>query len=209
MKNTIKFILWLFIGVTIAGSLTAHPVIWKNGRVTQFDNHKIISNLNVHFSLNNRWSVGILGTRFNQLDETFMQVQSNFLLQRWNMPHSQANIYLLGSYGFSLNQNNQDLLRIGFQSDWEDQRWYTMVKFLHFGAQQSQSLLNARVGIAPYIGEFNDLHTWLMLQVDRHELKNKVTWSAMPLIRLFKHQWLVEFGTNFDDNHLVTVMIHY
>ena len=57
----------------------------------------------------------------------------------------------------------------------------------------------ARVGWAPYEGDTGDLHTWLMVEVDRREHLEEAT-TVTPLIRFFKGQALLEVGYNLSDS---------
>ena len=67
------------------------------------------------------------------------------------------------------------------------------------------------MGITPYIGEFGDLHTWLMLQVEHHpeeELESEQL-IITPLVRLFKGAYLTEFGINSNGNAMVNLIIRF
>jgi len=55
-----------------------------------------------------------------------------------------------------------------------------------------ESQHTGRVGIAPYIGDYGDLHTWLMLQV---EVMGQDT-AIVPVIRWFISLYLVELGVH-------------
>ena len=51
----------------------------------------------------------------------------------------------------------------------------------------------ARVGYAPYKGNYGDLHTWIMLQVENmSKTRNKIIYT--PLLRIFKGDYLAEAG---------------
>jgi hypothetical protein len=56
------------------------------------------------------------------------------------------------------------------------------------------------LGIAPYLGEYGDLHTWLMVKAKKNSIDND--WSVYPMLKLFKGDFLVEIGyskkTNVD-----------
>ena len=57
----------------------------------------------------------------------------------------------------------------------------------------------ARIGLAPYIGNYGDFHTWIMLQVENmSRAKNKIVFT--PMLRVFKGDYLAEAGlTNYKD----------
>lgn len=52
---------------------------------------------------------------------------------------------------------------------------------------------SGRVGVAPYIGDFGDLHTWLMLEV-QHDPETEEPVTVTPLVCFFRGVQLVELG---------------
>ena len=87
--------------------------------------------------------------------------------------------------------------------DWENRRYFTSYenRFFYGGDIDSFADHTARIGVAPYIGDYGDLHTWLMLQVD-YDAGQADTFSATPLIRFFKGPTMIEAGYNLDDGIL-------
>ena len=57
-----------------------------------------------------------------------------------------------------------------------------------------------QLGFAPYVGDYNDLHTWIMLKTKKNTLTNKA--STYPELKFFKGNALMKFGyganTNWD-----------
>ena len=50
-----------------------------------------------------------------------------------------------------------------------------------------------KLGVAPYLGEYNDLHTWIMVKTKKDTIKNN--WETYPIIKFFKGDYLLEVGT--------------
>ena len=67
---------------------------------------------------------------------------------------------------------------------------------------------SARVGWAPYEGDYGDLHTWLMLEVS-HLPENKDNFEITPMVRLFKDVHLLEAGMNTKGEILFNYVIRY
>ena len=67
---------------------------------------------------------------------------------------------------------------------------------------------SARVGWAPYEGDYGDLHTWLMVQVD-HIPEADDTITVTPLIRLFKNVHLFEAGINNQGDFKLNYILRY
>jgi hypothetical protein len=66
-------------------------------------------------------------------------------------------------------------------------------RYTQFGNIDDFFQQSARVGWAPYEGDYGDLHTWLMVQVD-HMPEADHPVSVTPLVRLFKDVHLFEAG---------------
>ena len=98
----------------------------------------------------------------------------------------------------------------GLAADWEDRRYFVSYenRYTEAGDVDDFYMQSARIGVAPYIGEYGDLHTWLMLQVEhRPEADEAVT--VTPIVRLFKDVHLVEAGMNNQGSLLFNYVIRY
>ena len=69
-------------------------------------------------------------------------------------------------------------------------------------------LQSARLGIAPYIGDYGDLHTWLMVEL-WHIPDNDDQFTLTPLVRFFKDVHLVEVGISTDGDLLFNWIIRF
>ena len=61
---------------------------------------------------------------------------------------------------------------------------------------------SARVGVAPYIGDFGDLHTWFMLQVDNQPDMDEPL-RTTPLVRFFYNVQLIEIGYTVETEEIL------
>ena len=186
----------------------ARPVSYPGGvtimQMTDVDAHS----LHLHQSPTARYSLGYRGIYWRDTDVQFHGVQLNQLVKRWNKPASQANIYLKSGIGLMVDDTQDMAAFTGFSADWEDRRYFTYYEARFFAAESMDGAFTqkARVGIAPYIGDYGDLHTWLMLQVDHdHEKDDPITLT--PLIRLFKSEYLAEIGLNEDGKVLFNFIV--
>ena len=94
----------------------------------------------------------------------------------------------------------------GVSADWETRRVFVMgeAKAAQIGDKADMEVAG-RLGFAPYVGDYGDLHLWLMLQV-----QNKPT-ATEPLVtttmaRLFWDVNLVEIGWQVETE---TVMFNW
>ena len=75
------------------------------------------------------------------------------------------------------------------------------------GIEQS-AWQRARVGFAPYLGNYEDINTWLMLQVDNHPAKPDNT-VITPLLRFFYKTTLVEAGYSSNEKLLFNWILQF
>lgn len=211
MKN-ILFI----VCMTLAVSVIARPVSYPGGFTFMQMNDMDMSSIHIHYSPSIHYSIGYRGENWRDQEWQFHGIQLNYLLKRWNRPASQANFYFKSAAGIAHSDqadSNDSTEFAGFSGlaiDWEDRRYFTSYEnrytesgdIGHFFSQK------ARVGIAPYIGDYGDLHTWFMLQVD-HTPKKQDQTSITPLVRFFKSEYLVELGLSNDGDAFSNLIVRF
>ena len=184
----------------------ARPVSYVGGTTLEFSHHRDKTQAVVHYTPVRVWSLGYryLFRQSHQIESH--SLQNNFLVHRFNQPESQANISLQASLG-----NAQQALHdvkpsydLGLMLDWEDRRFLLSYQNRYSFYAEPFDLFEhtARIGIAPYVGAYGDVHTWLMLQVDQESLQAK-TWLLTPLVRLFYSVHLAEIGYNLEGDFLL------
>jgi hypothetical protein len=191
----------MLVGLTTPAM--ARPVSYPGGWTVMQMNDAYSNSLHIHNSPTAKYSVGYKVEYFRDGGWQFHAVQVNNLLHRWNQPDSQANLYLKSAVGVAYSDqstfdNKSEAAGFtGIASDWENRRFFTSYenRGIYAGDIGKEFSQKARVGVAPYIGDYGDVHTWFMLQVDHApSATDKVT--ATPLVRLFKGADLLEAGVN-------------
>jgi hypothetical protein len=122
----------------------------------------------------------------------------NYLLKRWNLEDAQANVFLEGGVGgASGNFSGEKVaLHFGWQVDYETRRVYFAWKeHLWHASNFDHWVSTLHLGWAPYPADYEDLATWLVLQV-RHIDGGILDTDVMPFVRLFKKNKWFEFGGN-------------
>lgn len=196
-------LLYVFLALaSIApGCLHARPVSYTGGWTLMLMNDANQNSAHMHYSPTAKLSIGYKAEHWRELDAVLNAVQLNSLLKRWNKPESQANIYFKSALGSAhINADNVDESSnfsgfLGFSTDWENRRYFTSYanRYTKFGNHFDFFQQSARIGWAPYEGDYGDLHTWLMLQIiHMPEAEHNVT--IMPLVRLFKGVHMYETG---------------
>ena len=102
----------------------------------------------------------------------------------------------LRAYYWNLESIIKPSLFSGISLDWEDRQYYISYENrLNYSPTIDNFFLQkARVGFAPYIGKYGDLHTWLMFKTKKNSLRD--SWSTYPVIKFFKGDFLIELGYN-------------
>ena len=114
-------------------------------------------------------------------DDEYSFFRFTYLLDRKNTQNSQRNLY----FQSGLDPENFDRHFYGLHGDWETRRW-----FVGFGYKESFNDFEdfsekyLQFGIAPYLGKYGDLHTWLMFKTKKNSLGD--SWSTYPVIKFFK-----------------------
>jgi hypothetical protein len=202
IKNTLCGFALLGL-LLIPAPADARPVSYPGGWTFMAMNDADRNMLHFNYTFTPFLSLGY-GAEYMRDDQFQMHtVQMNNLLKRWNRKASQGNLYLKSGLGAAYSDNAphdhdwQPAAFAGIAADWEDRRYYVSYenRAVWAGDISHSFMQKARVGIAPYIGDYGDLHTWLMLQVN-HDPEDKDKFTVTPLVRLFKGDYLMEVGVS-------------
>lgn len=194
----------------------ARPVSYPGGWTGMTVNDGDKNSAHIHYSPTADMSIGYKFEYWRDKEMTLNAVQMNNLLKRWNKKDSQANLYLKSGIGIAhsdygpWNGKVSGAAFTGLATDWEDRRYFASYsnRYTEAGAIDDFFTQSARVGWAPYEGDYGDLHTWLMVQVDhKPEAQDHVT--ITPMVRLFKDVHLMEAGMSNHGELLFNYIIRY
>lgn len=181
----------------------ARPISYEDAWTAMINNDSKKNSIYIHYSPTVNYSIGYKLEYWRDTDYTINATQLNNLLRRWNQNRSQGNLYLKSGIGVahcnhaSCAEKAAFVFYTGIAADWETQRYFTSYENRYTNAEgiAKAYMESARIGIAPYIGEYGDLHTWVMLQLD-HTPNNQDKWMLTPLLRFFKGTNLAEIGVD-------------
>ena len=194
-----RILLYVLLGIGLSiSSVQARPVSYPGGWTLDITNYAERSSLHVHYSPTAKTSVGYRFEDWRGRDFISNSIQVNNLLKRWNRENSQANIYVQSGVGLTNSQLNEGQDPIGYTGialDWETRRYFVSYQNRYTEATNIAGFFrqSARLGLAPYIGDYGDLHTWIMLDI-RHDPEAVDSITVTPLVRLLKRAHLVEAG---------------
>jgi hypothetical protein len=195
-------------------SLQARPIAYKGGTMVMQENNAYVNQLNIHYSPTVDWSIGYLGAYWRDKEWLFNGIQADYLIHRFNFPKSQANIYAKAAVGsaytdrIGLADHWEPATLGGLSADWEDRRFYIAYanEALMAGDIDSSFTQNLRLGIAPYIGDFGDVHTWLMVKLD-HRPYDADSFVVTPFVRVFYQEYLAEIGVSDNGKVMANWMV--
>lgn len=178
----------------------ARPVSYPGGTTIIQELDPMMASVHLHYSPDRHWSLGPRLIRMRDEATTLAGVQATWLTRRWNMPGAQANLYVAGMAGAAVGPARQPdrtgaAAFVEAQGDWENRRLMlmAMARVSHAPAMGTTSMQMARVGWAPYAGNYGDVHLWLFGQV-MHDATNRDPVQPALVARLFYRTALLEAG---------------
>ncbi len=186
-------------------SASGRPVSYVGGWTVIEASNRQATSLWVHYTPHPRLSVGWRSEWDRAMSLTFHGAQVTALAKRWFGQDHQGNLYAVAGLGAAAGRDDNPAgthgaAFAGVMADWETRRWFASytARGLTAGDVGGGFYQSARVGVAPYIGGTDDLHTWLMLEIDhRPTLASAV--DVTPLLRFFKGAALFEMGWSLRD----------
>lgn len=137
-------------------------------------------------------------------------LKANFLVKRWNWPEAQGNVYLNAGGGLSrLGGKERGVGELGFTFDIEDRRLYFLSSgnWFRSGRGTELSYWKVRGGFAPYVGSFDQLHSWLILELNRKSVGD-TSLNVVPTLRFFYQNVLWELGSSLKGDTHFNFIIH-
>ena len=195
-----------FALIILFSSISAHPVIFKNGKVFWLTQNPSFNDIRFGVSKTSNWLIGGRFLEDRKSNETFALVNNNYLAKRWNSRNSQANLYLLSSVGLN-TKNSKGMGTIGLHGDWED-RQFMIMQMLEYYSHSSALVSNTRFAYSPYKVDYSRMSTWLIAQYRIEYKDEEYSYMFIPVVRFFKGNYLFELGSNGDDT-FASFMTHF
>ncbi len=206
MRRYLVVLLGLWLGAPLPGA--AKPISYVGGTMLMQENDAsqravgfdttVTPNMAVAFHVQEHTR----GSNF-----TMLGPQLNFLVRRWNMPDGQGNIFAMTGAGTTIDRGDmRPAVWTGLLADYETRRIFFSyeARLMYAKDVEKSAWQRARVGVAPYLGRYEDINTWLMVQVDRYDEKHLSTHhistlpatDVTPLVRLMYKTFMLEGGVS-------------
>lgn len=196
-----KILLALLVLSMMAQPVWCRPVSYPGGITADLNNNGDEHSLLLHYSPSAKYSLGVRSEYRRSNEYALVAIQLNNLIKRWNKKDSQMNLYIKSGVGFAdrnssrFNDDSSMAVFSGVAGDWESRQLFVGYenRFLEAGDVDNFFMQKVRLGIAPYIADYGELHTWFMLEVE-HKPEHADNFTVTPVLRFFKDVHRVELG---------------
>ena len=181
----------LFLILAVSSVAEARPISYSGGSTLMSHSDNMRDSLYLHYSPTYKYSLGLEVVKDDFLSSSYSYFRLTYLLNRKNTQYSQRNLYFQSGISSKGIENKF----YGLHGDWETRRW-----FAGFGYKKVENEIidfedqYLQIGLAPYLGEYGDFHTWIMVKSKKNDLLKN--WSTFPVLKFFKGNFLIEFGYN-------------
>lgn len=193
--------------------LAAHakPIPYTGGWMVMQENNTRENLFHTVYGISPDFSAGLSSEWFKDKQYWLHSAQGNYLAYRDNKPGAQTNVFLMSGVGAAVkNDGEYPAGWVGLLADWETRRYFLSYdnNLTYAESLETSFAQKVKAGVAPYIGEYDDLHTWLMVQFEHYPNTGR-EFVVTPLIRLFKGNYLGELGYGSDHKILFNVNVTF
>ena len=203
-KTALPILAMLFSQFAIAGPMGFSESFMAMG---DFNNNWRESFIN--YAVTPRDAFGVSATYMRADDKstsrTLEELTYTRLLQRWNLPHAQANLWFQGGVGSvqgtdKLTGENRHFDKVmftpGVQFDYETTRIYFQAAHrLYRASDINHDFTSVRAGFSFYETDYDKTQPWLILEArNMNGLSEKI--EVTPMVRLVNKSFFVEAGVN-------------
>jgi len=180
----------IILSFVLALNVDARPISYSGGSTLMLKSDNMSKSIYYHYSPTYKYSVGIenLEDKFFNKNKNYLRL--TYLINRKNTDTSQRNLY----FQSGVLVDDADGFFYGIHGDWETRRWFSGFGYKDtkntFGQDYTDQFI--QLGVAPYVGDYGDLHTWIMIKTKKNSLTK--TQSTYPELKFFKGPTLVKFG---------------
>ena len=179
-----KIIVLIFLSINY---LESRPISYSGGHTLMHFNDSMKESVYYHYSPIYKFSMGLETMKNKVFSSNETNIRFTYLINRKNKKSSQRNLYFQSA--ISTKDNNYTY---GMHGDWETRRYFIGFDYKEVKNIIAYSDKHIQLGVAPYLGEYGDLHTWLMVKTKKNSINNKQI--TYPVVKFFKGNALLELG---------------
>jgi hypothetical protein len=226
MQRSFRIIMTVALGALAVTAAEAKPIAFADGTTTMVEANDNMREAQAFHAPTYWWSLGPGVMRLvgddRRRTRDFHYLQANVLLQRWNLPAAQGNLFAFAGAGTArladagAPTRRETLWRYGAQGDYETRRVYGSFKVDGYrGPGFSHRIDTLQLGLAPYAHDYEDLATWFLVQGRRYSggiLAADARGGRIEqtlLLRLFQGPWWAELGVNRERRLQAMLMFNF
>jgi hypothetical protein len=190
----------------------AKPLSYVGGTMVMQENDETGYTLSIDYTFDPHFALGVYSKYEIGGNEFYMAgPQLNTLIKRWNLPDGQGNIFSKTGAGMARQgSNNQPAAWAALLGDYETRRWFFSYepRFMYAGDIEKSFWQRAHAGFAPYLANYDQLNTWLLIRVDHHPAKND-HFVVTPVLRFFYKTIWLEAGYSSNKHVMVNWTVQF
>lgn len=196
----------------VAVPAQAKPLSYVGGTMVMQENDETGYTLTVDYTFDPRFALGTYAKYEIGGNEFWMAgPQLNTLIKRWNLPHGQGNIFSMSGAGMARQgSNNQPAAWVSLLADYETRRVFVSYepRLVYAGDIEKSFSQRAYAGFAPYLANYDELNTWLLIRVDHHPAKDD-DFVITPVLRFFYKTIWLEAGYSSNNHVMVNWTVQF
>jgi hypothetical protein len=197
---------------SVAASAQAKPLSYVGGTMVMQENDETGYTLSIDYTFDPHFALGLYSKYETGGKEFYMAgPQLNALIKRWNLPDGQGNIFSMTGGGMARKgSNNQPAAWAALLADYETRRLFFSYepRLTYAGNIERSFWQRAHAGFAPYLANYDDLNTWLLIRVDHHPAKND-HFVLTPVLRFFYKTIWLELGYSSNSHVMVNWTVQF
>jgi hypothetical protein len=134
------------------------------------------------------------------------------LVNRWNMPEAQANIWFIGGIGETTGNyfdGSKATISPGIQVDYETTRLYASANARMYVADGiTNNIVSARAGFSFYEANYEETQPWLIIEARRMPMV-ATAYEITPMLRFIHNRFFIEVGANLQGQPRFSLMYIY
>lgn len=191
----------------------AHPVAYQGAWGIMAFMQPGMQDWQIAHSVTSRVALAVEGVKdsMNAESKYYLMPKINVLLKRWNMKNAQANLYTTVGLGLiNVGNYREGAATYGAEADYETREFYISGKFNEARSKNYDptTLIQFRVGFAPYVADYEAFHTWVILSQQYFPNSKGSKYEIGPVLRFYYKNVLWETGATQNGNWIFNFMIH-
>ncbi|MEY2494639.1 MAG: hypothetical protein QOJ45_1131 [Verrucomicrobiota bacterium] len=212
MKISYLLLLSSVLTSTVAPPAPAKPLSYVGGTMVMQENDETGNTLTVDYTFDPHFALGLYAKRDIGGKEFYtIGPQLNTLIKRWNLPQGQGNIFGMTGAGMARQgSDNQPAAWAALLADYETRRVFLSYepRLMYARDIETSFWQRAYAGFAPYLANYDELNTWLLIRVDHHPAK-KDHFVVTPVLRFFYKTIWLEAGYSSNSHVMVNWTVQF